>query len=365
MGKETANYDFHIWRKVKAMTGLTAGPVDNDGFARVRLFGAVDRQVARIKMSPVRDQGVRKEFSIAVRDVGNAKMKEALGPILVQTQVSENGDEKIKINLPGVTDPVDSTVGQGLLRLFRAQALAQSMDAMFVKMKALFAETLRAEGRPEMIRPAVIDGLGETPVTDILKRSLARLLNRPEQQVNVDNLLREQVWLSPNEYENLKALMRDELLAFAARQDIELVRERPDAELKVSGLVVLTKDLFLSCARTLDQDAPSRRPMRTIDITDTVDYRGGRPIANIEGSGRFLTTDIGARKYTNKAWTVFANEDYGVDADMRRTVVEENRRRPAVSVHNGEVEWNMENLDLANQDLENIPFFADRPGEYQ
>lgn len=359
LGKETANYDFHIWRKVRAMSGLTAQAVDNDGFARVRLFGAVEKEVARVKMSLVEDQGVRKEFAQVIRETGNAKMKEALGPILVQTHALEDGAEKIKSNVLGMTDPVDSTVGHGMLRLVRAQALAKSMDAMFVKMMALYDEKRRAEGRPEVLRPDVLNGLGQTPVTNILKRSLAKLLNRPEQQIDVNNLLREQTWLSPNEYENLKALMRDELLAFAARQDIELVRERPDAELKVSGLVTLTKDLFRTCALTLDQDVPSRHPMRAIDIADTYDYQGERPLADIEGSGQYVSADIGSRKYKTGAWTIFHEKDYGVDANMRRLVAEADRQRLIREAENGEVERNLENLNLENQDLANISVLAD------
>ena len=340
LGKETANYDFHIWRKVKAMGGLSSQAA---GSANVRHLAAVEKQVARIKFSPVGTGGDRREFAQAVCEAGNEEMRNALGRIRVNAHVADDGSEKMQfMGIAGdeETDPVDPVVGHGMLRLARAQALAKSMDAMFAKMKAVYAEKLRAEGRPAAIRSAEVDGLGTSPVVNMLGRSLAKVLKRPEGQVDVNGLLQEKVWLSPNEYENLKALMRNELLAFVAKQGIEQVKERPGAEPKLSALVLLTKDLFRSCAQVLDSDG--------------------------ETSGSFSKDQVGLRVYTDKAWTVFRNENYGVDPDMRKRVVEEDRRRLAEQARNvgqpqnAEAERNLENLDLANRDLEGFPALSDR-----
>ena len=340
LGKETANYDFHIWRKVKAMGGLSTQAA---GSAHVRHLAAVEKQVARIKFSPVGTGGARREFAQAVCAAGNEEMRNLLGRIRVDTRVMDDGSEKLQIMGivgDGEVDPVDPVVGHGMLRLARVQALAKSMDVMFAKMKALYAEKLRAEGLPAAIRSSEVDGLGTSPVVDMLKRSLAKLLNRPEGQVDVNGLLQEKVWLSPNEYENLKSLMRNELLAFVAKQGIELVKERPDAEPKLSALVLLTKDLFRSCAQILDNDD--------------------------EQAGSFSTDRVGLRVYTDQALTVFKNENYGVGPDMRERVIAENRRRLAGQTQNVgqpqnvEIERNLENRDVTNLDLENIPDLSDR-----
>lgn len=232
---EAVPLDLHIWRKVKSMH-TTSRSVGSDGFAYARAVGNAMKDVTRF----VQKNGEH------LRAFGNAAAKDELLSVQIKPESNELGTKfTLKTGTEEITG-LDVKQAKGMARLHRDLVLAKSMDVMFKEM-------LNLRGLADQ-RPAALRALGETPFQDMLKRSLAAVLGR--QPTDVADLLKQKVWLTPNEHRNMLALLRKEVLTFVADLGNERQEGPAGADGRLSTDVMIAKDLLLQLSKVfrVDQD---------------------------------------------------------------------------------------------------------------
>ena len=295
---ERADFDFRIWSKVKAMKGLSSQAISIDGFEYSKQAAEALKEVTLIKAGCRRDG---RPF-LALQRIGNDKMKEAIGPIWMRGSTSHFGD--VTLNMGGkLYEGIPQKKAGEMVRAFRLQSMAESMDEMFGALHKLYNHGLPAGAPKSEQPPRAVSELGATPFKDLFLRSLAKLRGKSVQDIAAQ--APDQRHLSQNELRNLKAMMRNELQAFVLNQGNEFEPGQAGAKPKISVETMFVKDFLISCARLLDLDG---------DAGDN-SYIVGLP--NGDHSGRdFGPDDTGKTVFGDGDYKIFSNEIYGVNDDI-------------------------------------------------
>lgn len=286
---ERADFDFHIWSKVKAMKGLSSQAIPIDSFTYSKQVAAAVKEVVRFKAG-----GWNVRPFLELQKVGNEKMKEAIGPIW-RRECPQSFD-KVTLHLHGgehgEISPVTHKRAAEIVNAYRVQAMAEAMDAMLVKLHDLYARQHKGAGASAQA----------TPFKDLFLRSFAKLRGKSVEEIAA--LTPEKRFLSLNELRNLKAMMRNELLAFVMNQGNEFEPAETGVAPKISVKVMLEKDFYVSCARLLDIDGEA----------GDHSYVVGMPVP--DRSGRiFRESDKGKTVFGEGDYNIFTDETYGVLGD--------------------------------------------------
>lgn len=276
---ERADFDFHIWSKVKAMKGLSSQAISMDGFTHSKQVAAAMREVAAFKYTAARYR--------VLQDVGNEKMKAAISPIWRKSQAM--AFDKVELKMGGVLySGISHQKAQEMVNAFRLESMAGAMDAMYAELHKMYAARHPESGAAE----------AGTPFHDIFIRSFAKLRGKTEQEIA--ELSPENRRLSLNELRNVKAMMRNELLAYVVDQGNEFEPGKAGAAPKVSVKVMLDKDLFVSCSRLLDIDGEAGDSSYVVGMN--VDDRTGR---------YFREDDKGKSVFGENDYKIFTDFSYG------------------------------------------------------
>lgn len=290
---ERADFDFHIWSKVKEMKGLSSQALSIDSFTYAKQAATALKQVARIKAL----SGGNGLFYKQLQKIGNEKMQEAISPIWLQGYATDF--DKATLKMGGkLYEGIPKKKAQEMVRAFRLRSMAESMDAMYAKLLEHYNR-----GQPNNQPARAVSDLGETPFQRIFTRSFAKLRGKTEKEVA--EMTPEQCRLSKNELRNLKAMMRNELQAFVVNQGNEFEPVQPGSSPQISVKVMLVKDLFTSCARLLDIDG---------ELGDSSYVVG---MDNGDRSGRhFRPDDAGKTVFGDGDYNIFTDETYAVSTDI-------------------------------------------------
>ena len=313
---ERADYDFHIWSKVKAMKGLSSQAIPVDSFTYSQQSAAALKEVARMKFAG---------GAMELHAIGNAKMKEAIRPIWILNDAQNFG--KVSMNMGNTLyTGIPQQKAHEMLRAFRLQSMAGAMDAMFAGLRDQYQRYHKDAGAS-----AVVNALGKTPFQDLFTRSFAKLRgmtekevagSKPEQGLQSQNepgdknetkktgLKPEQFRLSQNELRNLKAMMRNELHAFVLNQGNEFEPVKAGTMPKISVEVMFVKDFFSSCAALLDLDGEA----------GDYSYVAGQRHAEDRSDRVFGDKDYGKTVFSDRDYNIFNERTYWVRNDVMEQV---------------------------------------------
>ncbi len=304
---DTVELDLNVWRKVKDMRNLKSQDVRGEAhFDYFKEMTQMARQVEAIKCSVIGGS----YFAAKLREAGNKEMGARFSDVLVD-QAAEFNRTVLKIGgkrLP----PMQAGIAEGVLRGYRVQALAASMDKMFAEMKGLYRA--HRQGAGHAFEPSqTVRNLGDSPFASIFEEAIGEIRGRSGKGYDYTDPF----WsLTENESRNLLALMRNKALAFVVAQDNELVRNPETGKTSISEETMLVKDLFLSCARLFDRDADHH------DCSKLVEERELNGRLDDGTTRHFARKEVGQRYFLPEHWSVFTMGTYGADEALAQPVLQ-------------------------------------------
>ena len=307
---DAATLDLHVWGKVKGMKNLAS--TSTDSFDYMKGVRKVLHDVALVKESKLTVEGQTKTFAEHMRDCGNTVMKIAIAPLRLD-EMSQAGRTTLTMN--GKTyESLVPTHAYNMVRFQRAQSLAASFDAMFVRLHELYNAKRVADGKAPVEKPQIMTDLGKNPIWRLLEQAQAKVMGKTVEEIR--QLPDEERILTKNQNRNLMALVRNELLAVIAQRGNEYVPgSNPPV---ISEEAMLVKDFLMSAAQLLDLDSDSGDFSHVVKKNETkLDHRD----AKYEGS------DTDKRLYTEDDYNIFTAQTYGVKGDMKAQLEREAETR--------------------------------------
>lgn len=303
---DTVELDLNVWRKVKDMRNLKSQDVRGDAhFDYFKEVSQMARQIEAIKSVPAGGS----YFAAELCRIGNQEMGARFANVLID-QASEPNRTVLKFGGKALPS-MQSDIAEGVLRGYRVQALAASMDKMFAKMKGLYKAYRKGTGH-DFAPSQTVSDLKDSPFTKIFKEAIGEIRGRDGKEYDFTDYH----WsLTENETRNLLALMRNKALAFVAAQNNELVHDAETGKTTISEETMLVKDLFFSCARLFDRDADHFESSKQVESRELY----GRMD---DGTKRqFAAKEVGQRYFLPQHWNVFTTDTYGIDQALAKPVL--------------------------------------------